>query len=188
MAHHLRPLRGGRFGTQVNLRLVAFGVAGTAFAVDQWTKVIVRQHFHLLETSPVIPGFFNLVHAENPGAAFSMLANASASTRSLVLIGLACVVSAFLVAALFGKFGLVESHTSRWAVSLILGGALGNLADRVRVGTVTDFLEFYAGSYYWPAFNVADSCIFCGAVLLFLDNWLTSRKLSTAGTAPQRQE
>ena len=163
------------------VRLAAFGVSGVIIALDQWTKVIVRERFHLHESIPVIPGFFNLVHAENPGAAFSMLATASEAPRSFVLIGIALAVSLFLVAALFGRFGLVESAASRWAVVLILGGAAGNLIDRIRFGTVTDFLEFYAGPYYWPAFNVADSSIFCGAVLLFLDNWMTSRKR----TAPQ---
>ena len=81
-----------------------------------------------------------------------------------------------LIAALFGKFGIVSSTLSRWAVTLILGGACGNLIDRIRIGTVTDFLEFYVGTYYWPAFNVADSAIFCGAALLFVDYWMQSKR------------
>ena len=108
-----------------------------------------------------------------------MLADASPAVRAVVLIGVACLVMAFLVAALFGKlgkFGIVTSTISRWAVTLILGGAVGNLIDRIRFGSVTDFLEFYVGSYYWPAFNVADSAIFCGAALLFADYWMQSRK------------
>lgn len=164
--------------TPLAARISAFSVSGAILALDQWTKVIVRGRFHLHESIPVIPGFFNLVHAENPGAAFSMLADASETTRSVVLVGIALLVSAFLVAAQFGRFGIVEGNGSRWAVALILGGAAGNLVDRIRVGTVTDFLEFYVGPYYWPAFNVADSAIFCGAVLLFVDNWLSARKRS----------
>jgi signal peptidase II len=165
-----------------NARLAAFGLSGTILLLDQWTKMLIREQYHLHQSVPVIPGFFNLVHAENPGAAFSMLADASPMVRSVLLIGLACIITSVLVAALFGKFGIAETTGSRWAVALILGGALGNLLDRVRYGSVTDFLEFYAGSYYWPAFNVADSSIFCGAVLLFLDNWISARKRAPSCT------
>lgn len=157
----------------------SFAIVAAILVLDQWTKVLVRDRYGFAETHAVIPGFFNMVHAENPGAAFSMLADASPILRSVVLIGIAALVTLGLIAALFGKFGIVTGNLSRGAVSLILGGAIGNLLDRIRFGTVTDFLEFYIGSYYWPAFNVADSAIFCGAVLLFLDQWL-SRKQSAA--------
>ncbi len=160
----------------MNVRVTtSFAVAALILALDQWTKALVRA-WELNLARPVIPGFFNLVHAENPGAAFSMLADAAPWVRSLVLIGVAALAVGLLVAALFGRFGLVSSTVSRWAVTLILGGAMGNLLDRLRFGSVTDFLEFYIGPYYWPAFNVADSAIFCGAVALFLDHWLQSRK------------
>jgi len=160
----------------VNPRVTSFGVVALILGLDQWTKALVRSAWPENVARPVIAGFFNLVRAENPGAAFSMLADASPTVRAVVLIGIACLVTAFLVAALFGKFGVVTSTVSRWAVTLILGGAAGNLLDRIRFGTVTDFLEFYVGSYYWPAFNVADSAIFCGAALLFVDYWMQSRK------------
>jgi signal peptidase II len=160
----------------VNPRLIAFSAVALILLLDQWTKALVRAAWPENASKTVIQGFFNLVHAENPGAAFSMLADASPLLRGLVLIGIALLVAAFLVAALFGKFGIVTSPVSRWAVTLILGGAVGNLIDRIRFGTVTDFLEFYIGNYYWPAFNVADSAIFCGAVLLFADYWMQSRK------------
>ena len=167
----------------MNLRAAAFALAGSIALLDQWTKVAVRQHLSLTDSIVIIPGFFNLVHAENAGAAFSMLANSSAAVRSIILIGIAALVTLLLVAALFGRFGIVESHMSRWAVSLVLGGAVGDLIDRVRVGTVTDFLEFYLGSYYWPSFNVADSAIFCGAVLMFVDQWF-ARPSKHAAEAP----
>ncbi|BDC52065.1 lipoprotein signal peptidase [Bryobacterales bacterium F-183] len=160
----------------MNPRLAALTVAGLIVVFDQWTKLLVRQKLSLSDSITVIPGFFNLVHAENPGAAFSMLAGASQAVRSVLLIGLASVIILLLGAGLFGKFHIVTSPVSRWAVSLVLGGAVGNLIDRVRVGTVTDFLEFYLGNYYWPSFNVADSAIFCGAVLLFAEQWLHKPK------------
>lgn len=173
-------------------RNLAFVVAASILALDQWTKVIIRERLGLHESIATIPGFFNIVHAENPGAAFSMLADSSPAVRSVFLIGLAMLVTAILVAALFGKFGIVDSSLSRWAISLILGGASGNLLDRIRVGTVTDFLEFYAGTYYWPAFNVADSAIFCGAVLLFLDHWIVRKRAATPpdepAVAPESQQ
>ena len=160
----------------MNPRVASFAVVGLIVALDQWSKSLVRSLWELNETHRVIAGFFNLVHAENPGAAFSMLADASPLVRSVVLIGLALVVTGLLIAALFGKFGIVSSTMSRWAVTLILGGACGNLIDRIRIGTVTDFLEFYVGTYYWPAFNLADSAIFCGAALLFVDYWMQSKR------------
>lgn len=156
----------------MNPRLTALTAAGLIVVTDQWTKLLVRQKLALSDSVTVIPGFFNLVHAENPGAAFSMLAGASQTVRSVLLVGVASAIILLLGAGLFGKFQIVTSPVSRWAVSLVLGGAVGNLIDRVRVGTVTDFLEFYLGNYYWPSFNVADSAIFCGAVLLFAEQWL----------------
>ncbi|MBS1835479.1 MAG: signal peptidase II [Acidobacteria bacterium] len=160
----------------MNPRLAALSAAGLIVVLDQWTKAVVRQKLALSDTVTVIPGFFNLVHAENPGAAFSLLAGASQTVRTVVLVGLASAIILLLGAGLFGKFQIVSSPVSRWAVSLVLGGAVGNLIDRVRAGTVTDFLEFYLGSYYWPSFNVADSAIFCGAVLLFAEQWLHKPK------------
>ena len=156
-------------------RLAPFGLSALIFAFDQATKSVIRSSYSELDSQVVIPGFFNIVHAENPGAAFSLLADAPAYVRSGVLIGLAGLVVIAIVLALAGKIALAESKLAKLAFAFILGGAAGNLLDRIVVGTVTDFLEFYAGRYYWPAFNVADSAIFVGAVLLLLDFWRTRK-------------
>lgn len=111
--------------------------------------------------------FFNLVHARNVGAAFGFLDSQSGWQR-FFFIGIASVAS-FLIVYLLRKHA-----AERWfclALSLVLGGALGNLIDRVRFGYVIDFLDFYYGTWHFPAFNVADSSIFLGAVLLILDSF-----------------
>lgn len=112
-----------------------------------------------------LTSFFNLVHARNAGAAFSFLANESGWQR-FFFIGIATAASILIV------YLLRKHATERWfslALSLVLGGALGNLIDRVRFGYVVDFLDFYYGAWHFPAFNVADSAITVGAALLIID-------------------
>ncbi len=113
-----------------------------------------------------LTSFFNLVHARNAGAAFSFLAGESGWQR-FFFIGIASGASVLIVY-------LIRKHAAEpWfclALSLVLGGALGNLIDRVRFGYVVDFLDFYYGTWHFPAFNVADSAIFVGAVLLIWDS------------------
>ncbi len=153
-------------------RLAPFLLAIFIFALDQASKIWVRASFPLSYTEAKIEGFFNLVHAENPGAAFSMFETAPVVIRVGVLVALAGVIVLMIVAALLGRIQIVETQFARMALGLVLGGACGNLYDRIHAGTVTDFLEFYRGSYYFPAFNFADSSIFCGACLMLLDYWL----------------
>lgn len=113
----------------------------------------------------VVTDFFNLVLAYNAGAAFSFLSDASGWQRWF-LSTIAILVAVLIVYLLY-------KNTSNWlfcfALSLILGGALGNLWDRIMLGHVIDFLDFHVSGYHWPAFNLADSAIFCGACLLILD-------------------
>ena len=112
-----------------------------------------------------LTSFFNLVHARNAGAAFSFLASESGWQR-FFFIGIATAASILIV------YLLRKHATERWfslALSLVLGGALGNLIDRVRFGYVVDFLDFYYGAWHFPAFNVADSAITVGAALLIID-------------------
>jgi signal peptidase II len=116
----------------------------------------------------VIPGFFNIIHSENPGIAFGMLSNASGVWRDVLLIGFSAAVLVAISAVLLrGQMDAVL----RTGLGFILGGAFGNLYDRIVNGTVTDFLEAHAGQHYFPAFNVADSAITIGACLLLLDMW-----------------
>ena len=133
--------------------------------VDRLTKFWVVDAFQFGEHLPVLD-FFNLVYARNTGAAFSFLASEGGWQR-FFFIGIALAAS-ILIVYLLRKFA-----QDRWfcfALSLILGGAIGNVIDRVRWGYVVDFLDFYYAGWHFPAFNVADSAITVGAVLLILDS------------------
>lgn len=134
-------------------------------ALDQFTKHLIVQAFSFGEASPVT-SFFNLVLAHNTGAAFSFLAAAGGWQR-LFFIVVAAGASAVIL-YLLRKHG--QQTLFGLALSLVLGGALGNLIDRIRWGYVVDFLDFYYGNYHWPAFNVADMAITGGVILLVLDS------------------
>lgn len=136
--------------------------------VDQLSKQWIVSTMDLYQVSEVIPGLFNLVHVTNKGGAFSLLASIDSPLRHyfFVLIQGGAAVG-LTIAAL-----KVHRHRPLYLVSfaLIAAGALGNLIDRLRHGAVIDFLDFYLGSYHWPAFNVADSSICIGVGLLFALN------------------
>lgn len=139
-------------------------LAAGVLALDQVTKYVIARAFALYEVVEVTP-FFNLVLVYNRGAAFSFLSDAGGWQREL-FIGIALTACVW-IAWLLRKY----SHQILFclALSLILGGAIGNVIDRVLVGAVVDFLDFHAFGYHWPAFNVADTAISCGAVLLVWD-------------------
>lgn len=146
------------------------------FALDRITKWIVQQHLSAFDAIPVIPGFFDLVHAENRGAAFSLFAGSSSHVRTFLLIGLALGAIA-VVGGMLCNAAKLERATA-WGLALIFGGAVGNVVDRIAAGSVTDFLDFYIGSLHWPAFNIADSAIVIGSGLLLFDlarPWLRAR-------------
>lgn len=170
-------------------RLYPFFVAAGVFVLDRITKDLIRTHLSPWDTLTVIPGFFNIVHTENPGIAFGMLAGAPGFWRDLFLIGFSLSVLIFISAILL-RPGRIAGHSPllRAGLGLILGGAFGNLYDRIVNKTVTDFIEVHAtisGSpYYFPAFNVADSAITVGACLLLLDMWRTRERKSQAAEAP----
>ena len=136
-------------------------------ALDQWTKAIVAASMPLYSSREVIPGFFTLVHTRNPGIAFSLFADSGPLVRNL-LVPIISVAALALVGYML--WAARNATTSTYAgLSLILAGAVGNLYDRAAYGYVVDFLDFYVGSYHWPAFNVADSCITIGAGLILLE-------------------
>lgn len=144
--------------------LVWFG--GSVIFLDQLTKLLVLRFMPLFDVRVVIPGFFNLVHVHNTGAAFSMLAGANSFWRQTFFIVTTLLVLGILLYA-YGKV----SRNDRWtriAYSLICGGACGNLIDRLRLGEVVDFLDVYISTHHWPAFNVADSAISIGALMLLI--------------------
>jgi len=146
-------------------------------ALDLATKAMVSGAFQYGEVRPVLP-FFNLVLVHNTGAAFSFLAGASGWQRWFFTV-VTIVISIFIVAM------LRRHHTDRLmsvALALVLGGALGNLYDRLTLGHVVDFVQLHAGGWYFPAFNVADSAITLGVALLIWDS------LIPAAPAAARQE
>jgi signal peptidase II len=149
-------------------RLFPFLVAAAVVVLDRATKSISKAHFSPADSLTVIPGFFNIVHTENPGIAFGMLSNASGVWRDVLLIGFSAAVLVAISAVLLRA---QMDAVLRTGLGFILGGAFGNLYDRIVNGTVTDFLEAHAGQHYFPAFNVADSAITIGACLLLLDMW-----------------
>jgi signal peptidase II len=157
-------------------RLFPFLIAALVVVLDRLTKTIIKAHFSAFDSLTVIPGLLNIVHTENPGIAFGMLSNASGPWRGVLLIGFSTVVLiAVSTILLRGQMDVVL----RTGLGFILGGAFGNLYDRIVNGTVTDFVEAHAGQHYFPAFNVADSAITVGACLLLLDMWRArERKVS----------
>jgi signal peptidase II len=134
--------------------------------LDRVTKLLIIRQLPVAHEVPIIPGLFQLSHWENTGAAFSMFADATSPWRTFGLIAfsvLACVVVSYLL----WHHRPVLDFTSV-SLCLIFGGALGNLWDRLGKGTVTDFLDFYIGPHHWPPFNIADSAIVVGALLLIV--------------------
>jgi signal peptidase II len=147
-----------------SMRKYFFLIAATVLLLDRITKRVVAGNIPLHESVVVIPGFFHLTHVQNTGAAFGLFAESSAQWKVGALV-LFSVLALVVVCGLLWKNGHSFSTTTV-GLSLILGGAMGNLWDRLFTGHVVDFLDFYVGSYHWPAFNVADSAIVVGALLL----------------------
>jgi signal peptidase II len=147
------------------------GLATAIVLADQLTKIVVERKFDSGDVRPVTD-FFNLVLTYNKGAAFSFLANASGWQGTFfTVIG---VSASFFIVYLLARHGTQRLFSL--ALALVLGGALGNVIDRIAHGHVIDFLDFHWRGWHWPAFNLADSAIVIGAVLLILDELLRVRK------------
>jgi signal peptidase II len=142
-------------------------IALVVVLLDRWTKHLVAQHISLYSHIQVIPGFLRLTHTENTGAAFSLFADSTAPWKTWLLIVFS-VVALLVVSVLLWKNQHAHIITGI-GLSLIMGGALGNLWDRVARGRVVDFLLVYFRRYQWPVFNLADSAIVVGAGLLVLE-------------------
>ncbi|AKZ64423.1 peptidase A8 [Herbaspirillum hiltneri N3] len=147
-----------------NSLLPWLGISLIVLLLDQLSKITIVKLFHYGESRPVT-GFFNLVLVYNKGAAFSFLAAESGWQRHLF--------TAIGIAAAIYIIYLLRKHAGQrmfcWALALILGGAIGNVIDRIVYGHVIDFLDVFVGNWHWPAFNIADSAICVGAVLFVLD-------------------
>jgi len=151
----------------IDSRLKAYSISAIVFAIDRLTKSFIEAHVSRFDVHSVIPGFFDIVHSQNRGVAFGLMNDSTSAWRTVVLI-------VFSAAALILVAGLLwrAAHLDRWTatgLALVLGGAAGNLFDRILWGRVTDFLEFYIGDLHWPTFNVADSCIVIGSGLLLME-------------------
>ncbi|MBI1956065.1 MAG: signal peptidase II [Acidobacteria bacterium] len=149
------------------MRSVYLFLASAVLALDQITKTIILARFSEDTMVPVIPGLFRLVRVENRGMAFGLLADSSSGFLFGLLVVLS-VAALCLVSFLLWRNPLSPAYSAA-GLALILGGAAGNLVDRVARGKVVDFLDFYIGSYHWPAFNLADSAIVIGAGFLLLE-------------------
>jgi len=147
-------------------RVIYAAIALLVFVGDQSTKAIVESSIPERQIIPVIPGLFNITHVKNEGAAFGLFADSPAPWKTVLLI----VISAALLATVVGV--VWKTRRLHWeagvGLSLILGGALSNLVDRIRMGRVVDFLDFYIRSYHWYTFNLADRAIVVGAGFLIL--------------------
>jgi len=191
-----------------NARYGLYGLlSGGIILLDQWTKALVQQRMGLLESIPVIPNLFSLTYIRNPGAAFGLFVGMNPAYRTLFF--LVITVAAIVVIGYFFLASIRDERRSgpadpgagatgagrhgRWmriGLALVLGGAIGNLIDRMRYGEVVDFLDFYLGAHHWPAFNVADSSITVGVSLLLAASFLlpnpvdASRPFDTAGAPP----
>jgi len=144
--------------------------------LDQITKIWVQGSISMYESIPVIPGFFDLVHVLNKGAAFGFLNRADIHWQTYFFIG----VSALAVVLIFHLVRTVDRRDPFMFTGLgcILGGALGNMIDRIRIGQVIDFLDFHVAGHHWPAFNVADMAISVGALLLLISFYQRKKNAS----------
>jgi signal peptidase II len=152
---------------KTSARITHFILAVLVVVLDRWTKRMVAAHIGMYSHIQIIPGFFRITHTENTGAAFSLFADSPSHWKTALLIGFS-LIAMVIVSVLLWKQARALTLTGI-ALSLILGGAVGNLWDRVASGRVVDFLLFYVKSYQWPVFNLADSAIVVGASLLVIE-------------------
>ncbi|VAY02156.1 Lipoprotein signal peptidase [Arsenophonus endosymbiont of Aleurodicus dispersus] len=139
---------------------------------DLSSKQFISNNFQLCESIPLIP-YFNLVFAKNSGAAFSFLADKGGWQRGLFAF-LAIVIFVVFIVIMYRQS--VNKKLSNIAYALVIGGALGNLFDRLLYGFVVDFIDFYVGDWHWPIFNIADMAICIGAALIIFDSFINTDK------------
>ena len=148
-------------------RLKCFALAVGVVGLDRIAKSLVERYVSFSDDYRIIPGLFDIVHSENRGVAFGVFNDSESPWRTMLLIVLS-IAAVIGVSAMLWRAKRLDGFLC-WAFALILGGAAGNLYDRIASGRVTDFLLFYIGQYQWPSFNVADSAIVIGCSLLIVD-------------------
>jgi signal peptidase II len=151
----------------IKTKCTFFLIALLIAIADQWIKLAIVTHFAEGQVLPVIPKFFNLVLAYNPGVAFGVFAGIDHDTSRYVVLGITSLI-ALLAVYHFSNSEIGERPLGVVALAMIIGGAVGNLIDRLLLGKVVDYLDFYYGHYHYPAFNLADSAICVAVVLLLL--------------------
>lgn len=149
------------------LRRLDFAVPAVVVVLDQVTKYLVRRSLPLHDSVTVIPGILNFTHVRNTGAAFGMLNGVEFPFKTVVIAVIA--MGALLAVAVYARRIAQDQFLSRLGLALILGGAAGNLIDRLALGSVVDFVDVYWRTYHFWAFNVADSAISVGVALMILD-------------------
>lgn len=162
-------------------RWQAFGLAAAVVALDRATKLLIEARVGFDDSVRVIPGLFDIVHSENRGVAFGIFNDSSSEWRTVVLVVLSFAAVIGVSVALWNPRKL--DRVTFWALSMILGGAAGNLFDRLVSGRVTDFLRFYWGDHEWPSFNVADSAIVIGCGLLLIEQFRPKSKRQAANVS-----
>jgi len=161
-------------------------ISAIILAADRATKTWVASHIRIGDAIPVIPGVLRLTHWLNEGAAFSLFADtASPHTVRWALIVFTCLAAVAVLIALIRLGSRITPATV--ALALILGGAAGNVHDRIAYGSVVDFIEVHIFNYHWPDFNVADSAIVTGACLLLLDSLLPKGRDQGSGIRDQKR-
>lgn len=160
-------------------------ISALIIVADRFTKTLVSSHIALGDAITVVPGFLRMTHWLNEGAAFSLFADsASPNVVRWGLIAFSAIAGLAVLIALV-RLGSRISLTTV-ALALVLGGAIGNLHDRIRYGSVVDFIEVHIFGYHWPDFNIADSCIVVGACMLLLDSLLPRKEAEASSIAETR--
>ncbi|MBW2690528.1 MAG: signal peptidase II [Deltaproteobacteria bacterium] len=159
-------------------------IAAVILVLDQATKFYVDANFKLHETVPVIRGFFHLTYVRNKGAAFGILSDSAIRIPFFITVS----IIAMLGILWYIKHIRKDQKLALFSLSLVFSGAFGNLIDRIRFGEVIDFLDVFWQRHHWPAFNVADSAITVGVVLLFIEMWREDRNKSVVNSANKHKE
>jgi signal peptidase II len=168
-------------------RLWLLGVSGLVIFLDRLTKHWVTRHIPEGDAITVIPGVFRITHVLNPGAAFSMFTDSPHPERTRWMLTAFSLLAAVVVLVVLVRVGRRLSLTAL-SMALVLGGAVGNVWDRIRYATVVDFLEVHIVHYHWPDFNIADSAIVIGGILLLLDSLRSTAVTSSAAKTGPSQD
>jgi signal peptidase II len=156
-------------------------VSAVIVLFDQISKIMILENLQDGEIVPVVDGFFNLTLTYNPGIAFGLFATMDPFLRSILLSVTIALALIIVVVLLLKEYR--QDRLAHIALALVVGGAVGNIIDRLRIGSVVDFLDFYLGTYHWPAFNVADSAI-CVAVIFLLFRQTLGRSEESPAVEP----